>query len=540
MTYIGTQLGRVFERHRAEQELRQARDVAEQANRAMSQFLANMSHELRTPLNAIIGYSEILQEEAEDRGQEAFIPDLIKITAAGKHLLTLINDILDLSRIEAGKMPLFLETFEVASLLQDVVAIVHPLVEKNANRLEVRTGERLGTMHADMTRLRQCLLNLLSNASKFTQNGTITLEVARDRDEGQACITFCVRDTGIGMTPEQMQRLFQAFSQAEASTARQYGGTGLGLAISRRFCQMMGGDITVESEAGMGSTFTLRLPAEVSDAPPASVIPKPVPIPALERRETVLVIDDDPTVHDLMTRFLTREGFHVVTAAGGEEGLRLARELQPHVIILDVIMPEMDGWTVLRTLKDDPEVANIPVLMVTVVDDQSMGYVLGATDYMTKPIDRARLSALLQKYRPQASAGRALVVEDDPASRELLAHLLENEGWSVTQAENGWVALERVATTQPELILLDLLMPEMDGFGFIRELRKVEAWRAVPVVVVTSKDLTEEDHLQLNGHVRMILEKGPHSRAELLREIHDFATMGVPMQRPAGPEDTPV
>jgi CheY-like chemotaxis protein len=230
----------------------------------------------------------------------------------------------------------------------------------------------------------------------------------------------------------------------------------------------------------------------------------------------------------------------VVTAAGGEEGLRLARELRPHVIILDVIMPEMDGWTVLRTLKDDPEVADIPVLMVTVVDNQSMGYVLGAADYMTKPVDRTRLSALLQKYRPQASAGRALVVEDDPASRELLARLLENEGWSVTQAENGRVALECVATIQPELILLDLLMPEMDGFGFIRELRKVEAWRAVPVVVVTSKDLTEEDHLQLNGHVRMILEKGAYNRAELLREIHDFATTGVPMQRPARPENIPV
>jgi signal transduction histidine kinase/DNA-binding response OmpR family regulator/HAMP domain-containing protein len=538
MTYIGTQLGRVFERHRAEGELRQARDLAEQANRAMSQFLANMSHELRTPLNAIIGYSEILQEDAVDLGQEAFILDLTKINTAGKHLLTLINDILDLSRIEAGKMPLFLETFDVASLLQDVVAIVHPMVEKNANRLEVHTGERLETMHADVTKLRQCLLNLLSNASKFTQNGTITLDVARDRDESHAWMTFRVRDTGIGMTPEQVQKLFQAFAQADAATTRQYGGTGLGLAISRRFCQMMGGDITVESEAGKGSTFTLRLPAEVSEASAVPAVPKTVPTPAPERGKTVLVIDDDPTVRDLMTRFLTTEGLHVVTATGGEEGLRLARELQPHVITLDVIMPGMDGWTVLRTLKDDPEVADIPVLMVTVVDNQRMGYVLGAADYMTKPIDRARLSALLRKYRPQASPGRALVVEDDPASREILVRLLENEGWSVTQAENGRVALEHMAATQPELILLDLLMPEMDGFGFVRELRKVETWRTIPVVVVTSKDLTEEDHLQLNGHVRMILEKGAHSCTELLREVLDFATTGL--QRPARSEHLPV
>jgi CheY-like chemotaxis protein len=301
---------------------------------------------------------------------------------------------------------------------------------------------------------------------------------------------------------------------------------------------MMGGDITVESEAGKGATFTLRLPAEVSEASAVPAVPKTVPTPAPERGKTVLVIDDDPTVHDLMTRFLTTEGFHVVTATGGEEGLRLAKELQPRVITLDVIMPGMDGWTVLRTLKDDPEVADIPVLMVTVVDNQSMGYVLGAADYMTKPIDRAQLAALLQKYRPQASAGRVLVVEDDRASREILVRLLENEGWSVTQAENGRIALERMAATQPELILLDLLMPEMDGFGFVRELRKVEAWRTVPVVVVTSKDLTEEDHLQLNGHVRMILEKGAYSRTELLREILDFATTGL--QRLASSEHLPV
>jgi CheY-like chemotaxis protein len=381
-----------------------------------------------------------------------------------------------------------------------------------------------------VTKLRQCLLNLLSNASKFTQNGTITLEVAREGAESHEWITFRIQDTGIGMTPEQVQKLFQAFAQAEVSTARRYGGTGLGLAISRRFCQMMGGDITVESAVGQGSAFTLRLPAAVPEAPAEPAPLRTAPAPSPHGQNTILVIDDDPTVHDLMGRFLTPEGFHVVTASGGEEGLRLARELQPCVIILDVMMPGMDGWTVLLTLQDDPAVADIPVIMVTIVDNQNRGYMLGAADYMTKPIDRARLTAMLQKYRSQDPAGQVLVVEDDPATREGLARLLEIEGWSVLQAENGRVALERMAVTPPELILLDLLMPEMDGFEFLRKLRKAPAWRSIPVVVITAKDLTEEDHLQLNGHVRMILEKGAYSRVELLHELRDFTATCLRMQ----------
>jgi CheY-like chemotaxis protein len=284
---------------------------------------------------------------------------------------------------------------------------------------------------------------------------------------------------------------------------------------------------------GQGSAFTLRLPAAVPEAPTEPAPLRTAPAPSPHGQNTILVIDDDPTVHDLMGRFLTPEGFHVVTASGGEEGLRLARELQPCVIILDVMMPGMDGWTVLLTLQDDPAVADIPVIMVTIVDNQNRGYMLGAADYMTKPIDRARLTAMLQKYRSQDPAGQVLVVEDDPATREGLARLLEIEGWSVLQAENGRVALERMAVTPPELILLDLLMPEMDGFEFLRKLRKAPAWRSIPVVVITAKDLTEEDHLQLNGHVRMILEKGAYSRVELLHELRDFTATCLRMQDPA-------
>ena len=512
----------------ATREAQDARAAAEEADRAKSQFLANMSHELRTPLNAIIGYSEMLQEEAEDLGQDDFTPDLQKINAAGKHLLALLNDILDLSKIEAGKMDLYLETFDLANMLRDVETTVQLLVEKNANTLVVHQHDNLGAMRADLTKVRQNLFNLLSNACKFTQRGTITLEVTRDAVDGLEWVTFRVSDTGIGMTPEQMAKLFQPFAQADASTTRQYGGTGLGLAITKHFCQMMGGDITVESELGKGSTFNIKLPAQVNDhraQPAPSAPPDSEALPA--GVGAVLVIDDDPTVRELLQRSLTREGIRVVSAAGGEEGLRLARELRPSAITLDVMMPGMDGWAVLTALKADADLADIPVIMLTIVEDKNLAYALGASDYLTKPVDRDRLVAVLQKYRGEDPSRLVLVVEDDAAAREILQHTLEKEGWTVTAAENGRVALQRVAEQRPALILLDLMMPEMDGFQFAEALREREDWRSIPIVVVTAKDLTAEDHLRLNGYVEKILQKGAHSREALLAEIGDLVASCV-------------
>ncbi len=499
-------------------ELSRARLAAEEANSAKSQFLANMSHELRTPLNAIIGYSEMLAEEVADIGHDELAPDLGKIRSAGRHLLALINDILDLSKIEAGKTDLYFEDFDIAVMLEDVSTTIRPLVEKNANTLVVRSVGQ-GIMRADLTKVRQMLLNLLSNACKFTERGTITLEVERiaATPTGPDELYFRVIDSGIGMTPEQMGRLFEAFSQAETSTSKKYGGTGLGLAITRRFAQMMGGDVTVTSVPGAGSTFTVRLPAQPPeiDSRPSS------DAPGSGRSGTVLVIDDNAQARELVRRFLTDEGFRVLEAADGVAGLAMAQRERPDAITLDVLMPGMDGWAVLAALKADPALADVPVIMLTMLDDRSLGFALGATEYLTKPLDRDRLRALLARYR-RNGARDVLVVEDDRSTRELLRRQLEADGWQVAEAENGRAGLDAVSRHKPSIILLDLMMPIMDGCQFAAELRRHEAWRDIPVVVITAKDLTAEERRALNGDVQGVLQKGALTADELLRSIRDL------------------
>ncbi len=501
----------------------EARAQAQAANQTKSAFLANMSHELRTPMNAIIGYSEMLLEESEDTGEKWMQADLDRILTSARHLLHLINDILDLSKIEAGRMTVYLEAVDVVQAVRDVSGTVTPLVAKNNNRLELDCPADIGVMRTDLTKLRQTLFNLLSNAAKFTEHGVITLRVRR-RDDG--LISFAVLDTGIGMASHQMDKLFEDFVQADTSTTRKYGGTGLGLAISRKFCRMLGGDITVESTPGEGSKFTALLPSEASEA--ALIDPTTPTAPASPpghgpaspgSRGTVLVVDDDPNSRDLLRRLLEKEGFTVAAAAGGAEGLTRAREIQPDLIALDVMMPSMDGWAVLTALKADPATAAIPVVMVTMVEDRPMGFALGASDYLSKPVEKSRLLDAVARCVARKTDD-IMVVDDDPMAADIILRALKADGRPSRHARNGREALSLVRSSRPALIVLDLMMPEMDGFAFLEALRaEGPECAAIPVVVLSAKDLTAEERELLSGRVINTLRKGAGQRENLLESI---------------------
>ena len=521
----------------AEEQLQKAKEMADQASQAKSQFLASMSHELRTPLTAIIGFSELLRDGAEADGRKEDAEDVTRINDSATHLLGLINGILDLSKVEAGKMTLYLEDFDVAKMVADVSATLQPLVTKSGNRLEVECPPEVGRIRADLTKVRQTLFNLLSNAIKFTAKGTVRLNVRRGptHEFEPDMFVFKVSDTGIGMTQEQMARLFEAFAQADSSTAKKYGGTGLGLVISRKFCHLMGGELTVDSIMGTGSTFTVTLPAQVREQKPdltrAPVSRSDLTTQTQGSGPLLLVIDDDQAVLDLMERTLSKEGYRVCTANNGALGLELAKQLKPSVITLDVMMPGTDGWSIISALKADPDLSEIPVVMMTIADDQKLGFALGAAEFLTKPIDWNRLMAVLEKFQRPSGVRRVLVVEDDAALRELFQRNLEKGSWSVALAENGRVALERVAEERPALILLDLMMPEMDGFEFMEALRQRAGCRDIPVVVITAKNLTEEDRQRLQGQVVRIIQKRQTTPDNLLAEVRNLmAAQGGPMK----------
>jgi len=518
------------ERKQLADELSESKDQAEAANQAKSAFLANMSHELRTPMNAILGYSEMLMEEAEDLEQEDFIPDLKKIHQSGTHLLALINDVLDLSKIESGKMEAFAEEIDLNALIDEVSATAHPLLEKNKNTLTIERGKDIGIAYQDIIKLRQTLFNLLSNAAKFTHDGTVTLHVNRTEQDGVDWLTFAVSDTGIGIAEDKIDHVFQEFAQADDSTTRDYGGTGLGLAISKRFCKLLGGDLSLFSELDHGSTFTIRIPAILPGAKPQTASAESsqetsdtdlASIRGVAPGSTILVIDDDTEACEIIERYLIKDDFNVVTANSGEHGLCLAREIHPAAITLDVMMPGMDGWTVLQALKADPVLHNIPVIMLSMIDDRTRGYSLGAVDYLTKPVDRELLHKTLSRYYCPDGNCPVLLIEDDVETREIMGHTLEKNGWKVSEASNGQEALDMMADVQPRLILLDLMMPVMDGFGFLAEMRTNPEWQDIPVIVITAKDLTAEDRDRLSGCVEEVLEKNAYSREQLLKQIRE-------------------
>ncbi len=519
LRWIGTNTD-IDDQKRAELDLAAAKVVAEEANLAKSAFIANMSHELRTPLSAIIGYSEMMAEEMSDGCKPGELAsDMAKVESNARHLLGLINDVLDLSKVESGKMDVFTEEFAIEPTLREVASTVASLVANKGNTLQLELAPDLGTMRSDLVKLRQMLLNLLSNAAKFMENGVITLSAVRQPNaEDGRCLVFAVKDTGIGMSHAQLSKLFQRFAQADASTTRRFGGTGLGLSLTKAFADMLGATIDVDSAPDEGTTFTLRFPVGyvpvVDEVPPALVQSE-----VNAGQELILVIDDDADQRALITRFLHREGFRVQTAADGRSGLELARQLRPRAIMLDVMMPGIDGWSVLTELKADPDLKSIPVIMVSATDQRTLAAALGAADYMLKPVNWERFRDLVSRFR--TSQGSILLVEDDFASRSNMRVMLEEDGWSVTEAANGKLGLGAAAANPPSLVLLDLSMPVMDGFAFIEQVRALPGCSEIPIVVMTARNLSREERQRLRG-VSQILNKGDISLAELTNRLKNL------------------
>jgi CheY-like chemotaxis protein/anti-sigma regulatory factor (Ser/Thr protein kinase) len=487
-----------------------------------------MSHELRTPLNAIIGLTEMLKEDAADDGLDDFEEPLDRVFNAGKHLLTLINDVLDLSKIEAGRVELFNETFELKQVLDDVIKTSSTLAAKNENELVIEYHADIDFVTADQTRLKQVVLNLISNACKFTEKGKITVGINKIPQDGGDLISIDVSDTGIGMSMEQMAKLFNSFVQADSSTTRKYGGTGLGLTISKQLAILMGGDVVVNSELGNGTTFTATFLADFIGASESlknlstqtsSLIENVV---SLENSlgKTVLIIDDDPTVSELMKRQLIKENYKVVVAPNGKEGIRLARDLKPDVITLDILMPEMDGWSVLRTLKADPEVSDIPVIMASILDEKNKGFSLGAADFLSKPVQKEYLMKSIRNLIGNKDNLKICLIEDDDSLRFTMREILEKQDVKIIEAENGKIGMSILQNEEikPDLILLDLMMPVMNGFEFLKAIRETDL-SSIPILVLTGAELTDEERQFLSGETQRILEKSDDTLSTIVNEV---------------------
>jgi len=530
------------EEHTAARAALQAKLVAEAANQEKSQFLANMSHELRTPLNAIIGYSEMLYDDVNESGNAEMADDLEHIVSSGKHLLSLINDVLDLSKIDAGEMQLYLNDVSLPQLVSEVMSDVESLIVSNGNSVTVDCDERSGSIHTDAARLKQVLVNILGNAAKFTHNGEVSLLVERVVDNGGEWVEFRVIDTGIGISEKQQKHLFKAFTQVDESATRQYGGTGLGLAISASMCQLMGGDITVMSQLESGSEFVIRIPVEAVSATAKgnSVVSplnrQPVLAPThvinekhmgnmtgrQEKSPAILIIDDDPSVGDLLQRTLRDENFYIEVVNSGREGLERAVELVPDLIILDVVMSDMSGWPVLSQLKKNPTLLHVPVIMHSMTDERAMAVKLGAAGYIDKPADKHELIGVIKSHLHNNVVSTVLVVGGDVDTRRLARMVFENQGWDIMEVADSEVALMRVAEKIPSAIVLDTDLPTMNATEFVQKLEENEKWKSVPVLVLTGHSISDEEREKLLMHVDMVIEKGAYSLDILLRRLREL------------------
>jgi len=521
---IAGNLSVAWENARLYQEAVETAERLKEVDRLKSQFLANMSHELRTPLNSIIGFSRVILKGIDGPITDQQRQDLEAIFNSGQHLLGLINDILDISKIEAGKMELSFEPTDLGEIIRGVMSTAIALVKDKPVELQQSVPADLPTIIADSRRVRQVLLNLVSNAAKFTDRGFIRVEARVDGD----FVTISVSDSGIGIPPEKLPRIFEAFTQVDASPSRKYGGTGLGLTISKSFVELHGGRIWVESEVGKGSTFTFTLPIQgpsqvrveagpAEEAPPPGEAPTPVPeAPG----RVVLCVDDDEGVITLFRRYLDKQGYRVVGLTDPFRVVEEARRIRPFAITLDVMMPGKDGWQVIQELKADPETRDIPVVMCTIVSEKGRGLSLGAADYLVKPILEQDLIAALDRLDREEGRHRVLVVDDQPDDRNLLRRMIESqEGYEVMEAGSGQEAILLVHQRRPHIIILDLLMPEMDGFAVLEALKADEATRSIPIIVVTAKELTERDRQVLNNRIEALIQKGVLRREELLEDV---------------------
>jgi signal transduction histidine kinase/DNA-binding response OmpR family regulator len=512
-------------------ELERTREDANLQNLAKSQFLANMSHELRTPLNAVLGYAMLLAEDANDAGNESAVADLGRIQQAGRQLLQLINEILDLSKIEAGKSTVERSVIDVNALVRSAVEGFESDKGRNGNRFEMTVARDVGIMVGDQSKIKQCLTNLLGNAFKFTTDGDVSLNVDLVERGDRAEVVFRIVDTGIGIGPEQHERLFEPFYQGDASATRKFGGTGLGLAITRRLARLMGGDVTIETTGEIGSTFLLTLPlnsaareSEVNAfASEDTAVATDTVVAASGNDRTALIIDDSESALDLMRRWLTRLDYDVLTATDGASGLALARSAKPDLIILDVLLPDRSGYDILTEFRADETLSETPIILVTVDDDRARGLEAGATDYIRKPVVEKQLREMLEVYRDKAS-GEILVIEDDDDAAELVRRCVQQVGFSCRRAKDGIEGLTMARDRTPIAIVLDLTMPNLDGFQVIEALTSEESLRDIPVIVLSACEISFDDHRRIIESGYLFCAKGTSSPREIAQHLKEMVS----------------